>query len=966
MKYFFLLYLAFACVFVAAQNPIIVKNMSAANLTPNQQNQTDWVNNEWNGLFFFSTSPSSILKLCVTDGTNAGTVSLADLTGSTIKVIIPAQDFVYVITNVASFSPSFSSIDYIWKSDGTASGTLLVKTMPAVTSFSTTNAWTSDRDVKRNFSVIGNTMFFGAYDAINGLELWKTDGSTLGTVLVKDIKAGAGSSNPYAFCKIGGEVFFTCTQTGLERKLWKTDGTDAGTVQIPVAEPFFILDNVVGMVNNKMIFYAHNTVDGYEPYVSDGTAAGTFMLANINPSGNSWITQSQNAHLRFNSKYCFFIATNGAANAIWRTDGTSAGTIQLTSNAQAAFSGVSGGSYTDVDETGFWMIEYNSIGSGNNEKLYRSDGTIAGTYLAAQNLSYAQNVKIYKNALWMASRNTGSPANTEPWRSGGNAATTNKAFEIEPSNSGSPTFTPLSSNPYGFFVKNNKLYFFASTTIPSALNLYQYTGDFTFNGSQAGGRWRDSANWNGMMPPGITDTVFANSGTPNALNINGANAYAGVLNIGNNANINFTNATDSLIVNTKLNAGTNTNFTGNGVLTLKSITNDTVQIANGFTANNMAIQSNTNLANGTAVINNNINLTSGKLFLNNNNIQLTGNTSTVTTTSNAYVATNGTGSLQIQNIGSGARIGAVNFPIGTATNYAPVIFTNSGDADNFNARVASTISQNYTGENPAGQQYVTGAVNNTWFINEGAGGGSNASIELQWDAVQELPLFDRTQSYLGHYTGGSWSLGTQGSATGSNPYGFSRSNITSFSPFGVLNNNAVLPLQFISFSAQKCNNNQVCLNWKTANEQNVSHFEIERSVDGISFAKMGTKAAHNLAQNTYTATDDISTIQAKQLYYRIKQVDINGKTTNSTVQLIKLQHSEQITIYPNPVVDEINMANWNKVKQAQLVDVTGKIVKQWQAITSSALNISEIIPGIYFIKMKLKNEETQIQKILKQ
>jgi ELWxxDGT repeat protein len=196
-------------------------------------------------------------------------------------------------------------------------------------------------------------------------------------------------------------------QTASERKLWKTDGTAAGTVQIAVAEPFYILDNAVGMVNNKMIFYAHNTVDGYEPYVSDGTAAGTLMLSNINPAGNSWITQSQNAHLRFNSAYCFFVANNGTAKALWRTDGTPAGTIQLTTNAQAAASDVSGGSYTDVDETGLWMIQYDGMGSGANNKLYRSDGTVAGTYLVATGLSYGQYLKIYQSGLWMQSRNTG-------------------------------------------------------------------------------------------------------------------------------------------------------------------------------------------------------------------------------------------------------------------------------------------------------------------------------------------------------------------------------------------------------------------------------------------------------------------------------------------------------------------------------------------------------------------------------
>jgi trimeric autotransporter adhesin len=182
----------------------------------------------------------------------------------------------------------------------------------------------------------------------------------------------------------------------------------------------------------------------------------------------------------------------------------------------------------------------------------------------------------------------------------------------------------------------------------------------------------------------------------------------------------------------------------------------------------------------------------------------------------------------------------------------------------------------------------------------------------------------------------------------------------------VINNFVVVPLKFISFSAQKCSNNQVCLHWKTANEQNVSHFEIERSTDGILFSKIATKPANNFTNNTYTATDDINTIQTKQLYYRIKQVDVNGKTTTSTIQLIKLQHNEQITIYPNPVADEINITNWSKVQQVQLVDVMGKIVKQWQAITSSSLKVNEITAGVYFVKMQLVSGELQMQKIVKQ
>ena len=136
--------------------------------------------------------------------------------------------------------------------------------------------------------------------------MWVTDGTAAGTTIVKDIKPGAGGSIPWGFMKIGNEVFFNSMEVGLERKLWKTDGTTAGTVQVPVAEPFFVVDGAITRLNNKMIFFAHNTVDGYEPYVSDGTAAGTFMLGNINPAGNSQLAFVDEANLKSNSKYSFF------------------------------------------------------------------------------------------------------------------------------------------------------------------------------------------------------------------------------------------------------------------------------------------------------------------------------------------------------------------------------------------------------------------------------------------------------------------------------------------------------------------------------------------------------------------------------------------------------------------------------------------------------------------------------------
>jgi ELWxxDGT repeat protein len=960
MKSLFLLLHLFAFLTLKAQNPKAIMTVSGTQMYPSSTTQSSWTNNQWNGLFFYAST-----GLCVTDGTLVGTKFLANVGSGSIQRIIPAKDFVYIFTALL-VTPSPYTFRYeIWKSDGTVAGTSYVTTLPDAIGLSNLNQFCSDGASVFNYSLDGttNTMYFGAYDGTNGNELWVTDGTATGTHIVKNIKAGLGGSNPWGFFKIGNEVFFNCNEVGFEKKLWKTDGTNAGTVKVSVAEPFYIVNGNVGKLGNKILFYAHNTVNGYEPYVSDGTAAGTFMLKDINPSGNSLLAASQEMHLKSNSKYSFFIANNGTDTTLWRTDGTTDGTIRLSQTGTSIKNNVSSGGYSDIDENGLWMIEYNAGGTGNAQKIYKSDGTLNGTYLAAQNNSYGQNAKIYKNALWMQARNTGAIYNTEPWRCGGNQATTNIAFEIFPGTSPAPTSLPYSSNPFGFFEKNNKLYFFATASSGPVVNLYEYNGDFTFNGSLAGGRWRDSANWNSMMPPALTDTVFINSGTPNSLTIDGATAYAGVLNLGNNTTIQFSNNTDSLIINNKLNSGSNTSFSGAGNLVFKNIINDTVQITNDLLANNIVVQSNTNVQSGSLTINNSIQLTNGKLILNNNNLILTGTSATALANQNAYVVTNGSGSMQIQNIGLGARVGVQNFPIGTSSNYNPVSFTNTGTADNFTARVQPNLNGNYIGEIPDNSTYTNGAVAATWFLNEQTVGGSVAEIGLQWNQVQENAGFDRSQSYLGHYTSGTWSLGTVGSAIGSGPFNYSRTGITSFSPFGILNSGATLPLQFVSFSAQKCNSTEVCLNWKTANEQDVSHFEIEKSTDGFTFSKIGTRVAYNQTSNAYHFNDNIS--NTTKLFYRIKQIDKIGSFHYSKIVAITT-NANSFTVFPTIFTNSITIQNnSNDVSVLQIYTSEGKLISQ--NVLKAGVNnivINNNISGMLFYKIIKNNDVLQSGKLI--
>ena len=83
-----------------------------------------------------------------------------------------------------------------------------------------------------NLTVVGNTLYFSAADGVNGTELWKSDGTALGTVLVKDIRPGSSSSSPGSLTVVGNTLYFTSDDGVNGKELWKSDGTAAGTVLV--------------------------------------------------------------------------------------------------------------------------------------------------------------------------------------------------------------------------------------------------------------------------------------------------------------------------------------------------------------------------------------------------------------------------------------------------------------------------------------------------------------------------------------------------------------------------------------------------------------------------------------------------------------------------------------------------------------------------------------------------------------
>jgi hypothetical protein len=146
--------------------------------------------------------------------------------------------------------------------------------------------------------------------------------------------------------------------------------------------------------------------------------------------------------------------------------------------------------------------------------------------------------------------------------------------------------------------------------------------------------------------------------------------------------------------------------------------------------------------------------------------------------SSGYVITNGSGKLT-QYVNANNKL----FPVGSNTDYTPVLLNNSGTADYFRVRVFPDVLTN--GLTGSSIPEIYDCVDMTWDISENVSGGSNLAITAYWENTIEGTSFDRTHCAIGHYTGGSWDGHPEGAASGSNPYSITRTGITTLSAFAV-------------------------------------------------------------------------------------------------------------------------------------------------------------------------------------
>ena len=178
-----------------------------------------------------------------------------------------------------------------------------------------------------------------------------------------------------------------------------------------------------------------------------------------------------------------------------------------------------------------------------------------------------------------------------------------------------------------------------------------------------------------------------------------------------------------------------------------------------------------------------------------------------------------------------------------------------------------------------------------------------------------------------------------------------------------VSSNIILPLNWLDFTVVNCSDN-ICLRWLTENEQNTSHFEIERSTDGKNFEQIGTRVSANTpGKHSYDATDYSPAHGIN--FYRIKQVDADGMFTYSDVVSAKISVKGVLTIAPNPANNFIKLRGIVKAEKVIIYSTTGQIFKQWQNVNGDQeLNIANLQQGVYMLKVQYNKKET-IHKLIK-
>jgi hypothetical protein len=203
-------------------------------------------------------------------------------------------------------------------------------------------------------------------------------------------------------------------------------------------------------------------------------------------------------------------------------------------------------------------------------------------------------------------------------------------------------------------------------------------------------------------------------------------------------------------------------------------------------------------------------------------------------------------------------------------------------------------------------------------------------------------------------------------------------DVNGFSGFFVHTNttNTVLPVGLVSFAGSN-HSDMNLLQWNTSTEQNTRIFELQRSIDGISFEKRGSvPAAANSSNNRYYSfNDNIAGLSQDAFYYRLKMIDIDGSFSFSNVVKISLAGKGfNATVTPNPFLEALKInIEMPSAEKADIIlkDLSGKSIWQTAVLLQKGLNalqadnITKLPAGVYVLTIKTSKQQQTI-KVMKQ
>ena len=384
------------------------------------------------GFFFMATTAAEGAELWFSDGTASGTVLVKDInpgTSSGLTSIACTSCGLIVLNDVAYFpATDGTNGTELWRSDGTSVGTYMVKNINAGSLSSSPIYMTP----------FGNSFLFFATDATNGTELWSSDGTTNGTTLLKDIRPGVsnGISSSASMAVSGGIVYFAADDGTTGRELFRTDGTSAGTTLVKDIQPGTTAGGVTSLTpyNGGVLFRAQDPTAGSEPFFSDGTSSGTAVIKDVNPGVSSSAFSTGFSFQPVGSKLFFTAKTALNGDELWVTDATSNGTYMVADIAPGTSSGITS-QYVAVNSGKLYFAANDLV---NGTELWSSDGTTNGTTLlkdikpgVSGSISSSTNMAISGGVVYFAADN--GTTGRELWRTDGTDAGTYLVKDIAPS-----------------------------------------------------------------------------------------------------------------------------------------------------------------------------------------------------------------------------------------------------------------------------------------------------------------------------------------------------------------------------------------------------------------------------------------------------------------------------------------------------------------------------------------------------